>query len=293
MLVKPFSGALSTVVFLRRAALTPFMANNSLGADSYKWILYGDDDTVSFMDAGLGLLEHANSMAAIHSAHHSVLPEMCLAVTVLVEDFLRQRCQCCWLAEASCPSQVCVYDPSHCPASWAALRLCCTSRTILLLWVPPGRVPLPCRSSLWTTPSSSWSTWTLTCPTSSATTSGSRRDGWPVGAVLLCAAQSMQGSHCMADHACCCPLQLLRVPRLSDGLSASHLLLATTKEPDRPLASLPACLHRGRRKCAGHLTLCPCSCLHRLFVSPSWWPLAADCLPAFLLLAELAWQHHG
>ena len=103
--LKPIARAVSKVVSLWcRAALTPFMANNSLGADSYKWILYGDDDTVSFLHAWPGLLEHAVSMAAIHSAQHTGSPEMCLAGTAFVEDFLRQRRQCCWLAEASLPS---------------------------------------------------------------------------------------------------------------------------------------------------------------------------------------------
>ena len=144
-------------------------------------------------------------------------------MTVLVKDSLRQRCRYWWLAEASCLGQVKVYGPSHHPASWVALEPYNTSGTNLPLWVPPDRVLPSCRSSLWTTLSSSWSIWTLTCPTSSATTSGFRRDGWLVGAVPFCAAQGMQGSHCMADHTCCCLLQLTMVPRLSDGLSASHL----------------------------------------------------------------------
>ena len=55
MLLKPGVDALSEVVSLCRAALTPFMANNSLGVDSYKWILYGDDDTVSFLHGGWAL----------------------------------------------------------------------------------------------------------------------------------------------------------------------------------------------------------------------------------------------
>ncbi len=31
-----------------RAALVPYLAHKALG-DSYKWLLYGDDDTVSHM----------------------------------------------------------------------------------------------------------------------------------------------------------------------------------------------------------------------------------------------------
>ena len=55
MLLKAGAGVLSEVASLCRAALTPFMANNSLGVDSYKWILYGDDDTVSFWLPGWAL----------------------------------------------------------------------------------------------------------------------------------------------------------------------------------------------------------------------------------------------
>lgn len=37
--------------------MAPFLANHSLGADSYKWMLYGDDDTVFNLDNVLRLLE--------------------------------------------------------------------------------------------------------------------------------------------------------------------------------------------------------------------------------------------
>lgn len=30
--------------------MAPFLANQSSGADSYKWMLYGDDDTVFYVD---------------------------------------------------------------------------------------------------------------------------------------------------------------------------------------------------------------------------------------------------
>ncbi|KAL3161801.1 hypothetical protein ABBQ38_008893 [Trebouxia sp. C0009 RCD-2024] len=40
-----------------RAAMAPFLANQSSGADSYKWMLYGDDDTVFYLDNVLRMLE--------------------------------------------------------------------------------------------------------------------------------------------------------------------------------------------------------------------------------------------
>ena len=38
--------------------MTPFLANQSLGVDSYKWILLGEDDTVFFISNAMKLLEH-------------------------------------------------------------------------------------------------------------------------------------------------------------------------------------------------------------------------------------------
>lgn len=46
-----------------RAAMAPFIANNTVGNDGYKWILYGDDDTVFNIDNVLRLvnqLDHNN-----------------------------------------------------------------------------------------------------------------------------------------------------------------------------------------------------------------------------------------
>lgn len=35
---------------MHRAALAPFLANKTAAPNSYKWILYGDDDTFWFID---------------------------------------------------------------------------------------------------------------------------------------------------------------------------------------------------------------------------------------------------
>lgn len=37
--------------------MAPFIANNTAGIDSYKWMLFGDDDTVFYVDNALRLLE--------------------------------------------------------------------------------------------------------------------------------------------------------------------------------------------------------------------------------------------
>ena len=36
----------------------PFLANQSFGVDNYKWILFGEDDTVFFVENALKLLGH-------------------------------------------------------------------------------------------------------------------------------------------------------------------------------------------------------------------------------------------
>ncbi|KAK9828631.1 hypothetical protein WJX72_001195 [[Myrmecia] bisecta] len=40
-----------------RAALTPFLANTSVGVGNYKWMLYGDDDTVFYLNNVLELVQ--------------------------------------------------------------------------------------------------------------------------------------------------------------------------------------------------------------------------------------------
>ena len=38
--------------------MTPFLANRSIGVNSYKWLLLGEDDTVFFVDNAMKLLQH-------------------------------------------------------------------------------------------------------------------------------------------------------------------------------------------------------------------------------------------
>lgn len=38
--------------------MAPFLAAKEMGLDSFKWILYGDDDTVFFIDGALKMLEN-------------------------------------------------------------------------------------------------------------------------------------------------------------------------------------------------------------------------------------------
>lgn len=97
----------------------------------------------------------------------------------------------------------------------------------------------------------------------------------------------MQGSHCMADRACCCPLQLIRMPGRSDGPSESHLLLATVKQPAGPWASLPACLCHGCLQCAGDVSSAlwvpaKTACQHIMVACGSSWLLLCTTLSGCL-----------
>ena len=44
---------INTILCIHRAALAPFLANKTAAPNSYKWILYGDDDTFWFIDNAL------------------------------------------------------------------------------------------------------------------------------------------------------------------------------------------------------------------------------------------------
>lgn len=51
----------SIIMIPHRAALAPFIANMTVGMHQYKWILYGDDDTVFNIDNVLRLVNGLNA----------------------------------------------------------------------------------------------------------------------------------------------------------------------------------------------------------------------------------------
>lgn len=53
-----FWGPFQHAVSWCRAAIAPFLAAKEMGLDSFKWLLYGDDDTVFFIDGALDALEN-------------------------------------------------------------------------------------------------------------------------------------------------------------------------------------------------------------------------------------------
>ena len=55
--------------------MAPFRANKTLGIDSYKWILYGDDDTVWFPDVILRLVNRLDHDTPYFLTDHIWFPE--------------------------------------------------------------------------------------------------------------------------------------------------------------------------------------------------------------------------
>ncbi len=89
-----------------RACMAPFIANNTAGIDSYKWILFGDDDTVFYVDNALRMLETLDhTMPYILSDHiwfptdlkgmSHLLLLLCLCVVLNADCFLLELVDHC------------------------------------------------------------------------------------------------------------------------------------------------------------------------------------------------------
>ncbi|KAK9816501.1 hypothetical protein WJX72_001161 [[Myrmecia] bisecta] len=104
-----------------RAAMVPFVANFTFGANSYKWMLYGDDDTVFFID---------NILAVLNTMDHTVPYLISDALwfpeggngTKLHPNREAPRCLPCkykdeLLDEGSCPGHSGFIAPKGCPCS--------------------------------------------------------------------------------------------------------------------------------------------------------------------------------
>ena len=58
-----------------RAGVTPFLAANLHGYDNFKWMLYGDDDTVFFVDNALDMLEELDHNMPYFLTDHLWFPD--------------------------------------------------------------------------------------------------------------------------------------------------------------------------------------------------------------------------
>ena len=58
-----------------RATVTPFLANMTIGPDNFKWMLFGDDDTVFIIDNVLNLLQHLDPKVPYFMTDHLWYPD--------------------------------------------------------------------------------------------------------------------------------------------------------------------------------------------------------------------------
>ena len=58
-----------------RATVAPFLANMTIGPDNFKWMLFGDDDTVFLIDNVLNLLPHLDPSLPYFMTDHLWYPE--------------------------------------------------------------------------------------------------------------------------------------------------------------------------------------------------------------------------
>lgn len=84
--------------------MAPFIANNTAGIDSYKWILFGDDDTVFFVDNALRMLETLDHTMPYILSDHIWFPTdlksmpsactcLCMCVSVGLHAWVDMQCQ--------------------------------------------------------------------------------------------------------------------------------------------------------------------------------------------------------
>ena len=58
-----------------RATVAPFLANMTIGPDNFKWMLFGYDDTIFFIDNVLNLLPHLDPTVPYFMTDHLWYPD--------------------------------------------------------------------------------------------------------------------------------------------------------------------------------------------------------------------------
>ena len=58
-----------------RATVAPFLANMTIGSDNFRWMLFGDDDTVFLIDNVLNLLAYLDPTVPYFMTDHLWYPE--------------------------------------------------------------------------------------------------------------------------------------------------------------------------------------------------------------------------
>lgn len=88
--------------------MAPFIANNTAGIDSYKWMLFGDDDTVFYVDNILRMLETLDHTMPYILSDHIWFP------TDLESKALVLLPCCCFVMPLCASYRCCQQQPPSC-----------------------------------------------------------------------------------------------------------------------------------------------------------------------------------
>ena len=88
--------------------MAPFIANNTAGIDSYKWMLFGDDDTVFYVDNILRMLETLDHTMPYILSDHIWFP------TDLESRALVPSSLCCLVMPPCIACMSCLQQPPSC-----------------------------------------------------------------------------------------------------------------------------------------------------------------------------------
>ena len=117
-----------------RATVTPFLANMTIGPDNFKWMLFGDDDTVFLIDNVLNLLPHLDPAVPYFMTDHLWYPETVGKQSLGIAPQTHLHCSQTALAVLPCRPRhniwVCCKHLVH--EAWSIH--CCHAPSIRLLW---------------------------------------------------------------------------------------------------------------------------------------------------------------
>ena len=114
-----------------RAAAAPFLGNFTVGSQNYKWLIFGDDDTVFLIDNVLKLVNEMDHKVPYFMTDHIWFPERegthCICMHVMRDTPYEDQA-------AFLPDHVCVPFGQH----------CCNWHLQLHVIVPSGLLAMPC-----------------------------------------------------------------------------------------------------------------------------------------------------
>ena len=96
-----------------RAAIAPFLANVTAGIESYKWMLFGDDDTAFYIDNALRMLSTLDHNMPYVLSDHNWFPTDLQSKLLVALSMSAFKCNAfllvhlCYAAAAACSSWGC------------------------------------------------------------------------------------------------------------------------------------------------------------------------------------------